>query len=145
MLPDRIMQKISPEPNSGCWLWTASLNWRGYGQVRSNGPVRMAHRVVYEAYKGGIPDGLQLDHLCRVRSCVNPDHLEPVTPKENVRRGNFGHGGDRNLIKTRCPKGHPYEGDNLYVRRNGSRQCRACHREESKRHARSKRGQQLGH
>ncbi len=88
-LPDRIQSKISPEPNSGCWLWTAFTNRAGYGMVYSlerTAQNRLAHRVVYEAIKGPIPDRMTLDHLCNMPACVNPDHLEPVTRSENTKR-----------------------------------------------------------
>lgn len=73
---------ISPEPNTGCWLWLGTLSDNGYGIYAH----RRAHRIAFEQMKGGIPPGLDLDHLCRVRCCVNPEHLEPVTRKENCRR-----------------------------------------------------------
>lgn len=129
---ERFMNSISPEPNSGCWLWTAAIaNPQGYGRIGKDGKDNYAHRVSYELFVGPIPDGLQLDHLCRMRSCVNPQHLEPVTRQVNIRRGN---NGGHNKIKTHCPKGHPYSGDNLYIScvgrkgaPNGSRICRTCH------------------
>jgi hypothetical protein len=84
-----------------------------------NGTVHLAHRLYYEITKGAIPAGLELDHKCRVRCCVNPDHLEPVTHTENMRRAS------KNLV-THCPVGHPYSGPNLYVRPNGGRECLTC-------------------
>jgi hypothetical protein len=90
----RIWKHISPEPMSGCWLWTGALSGGGYGYILSYDTGRRlivrAHRWLYEHTKGPIPEGLQLDHKCRVRSCVNPDHLEPVTSAENTRRGRAG-------------------------------------------------------
>ncbi len=123
-LPERIADKIVPEPNSGCWLWTGTFAGKEYGQTFWNGKSAYAHRTVYEILKGPIPEGLCIDHLCRVPSCVNPDRLEPVTMKENLRRGE--HPGNGNKEKTHCPKGHLYSGENLYVRRKGWRQCRTC-------------------
>lgn len=81
-----------PEPNSGCWLWFGATTERGYGVVVANGRSIRAHRISYETAKGQIPEGLVLDHLCRVHCCVNPDHLEAVTQLENVRRGLHGRG-----------------------------------------------------
>jgi|SRR5579863_806996 len=88
-LMDRFMSMVSPEPNSGCWLWMGSCLPFGYGQIsqgRGLNPGR-AHVVSYKHFVGLIPEGLVLDHLCRNPSCVNPMHLEPVTRGENVRRG----------------------------------------------------------
>lgn len=84
----RFEAKFVPEPNSGCWLWIAALHERaGYGAFRYKGQARLAHRVSYEHFRGIIPAGLVLDHLCRTRCCVNPEHLEAVTLLENIRRG----------------------------------------------------------
>src|SRR5262249_49353562 len=82
-LKERIEAKIIPEPNSGCFLWTGKLDVRGYARIWHNRGDHIAHRLYYELKKGPIPEGLVLDHLCRVRCCVNPDHLEPVTNREN--------------------------------------------------------------
>lgn len=110
----------------GCWLWTGTTTKAGYGQVRRNGKAIYAHRAVYEALVGPIPEGLQIDHLCRVRNCVNPLHLEPVTQRENLLRGETITA--RNAAKTHCPQGHAYEGDNIYRRadRPNSRGCNTC-------------------
>jgi len=120
---ERLMNHVSPEPNSGCWLWMAAVDKKGYAKVGYNRPPRgygmeFAHRVLYEQIRGPIPEGLDIDHLCRVRCCVNPDHLEPVTNAENHRRGIA-----RNAKKTHCPQGHPYD----FTYRNGNhRICRTC-------------------
>lgn len=101
-----------------CWLWTKTLTEHGYG--RYSGTV--AHKKLWEHLNGPTPTGFELDHLCRVRHCVNPDHLELVTHAENVRRGN---GGRKPAIK--CPAGHEYVGTNIYVRPDGrGRGCRTC-------------------
>jgi hypothetical protein len=118
-----------PEPNSGCLLWMGMVNQYGYGRVKIGGQRTVAHRAAYELACGPVPDGLELDHLCRVRCCINPAHLEPVTHRENGRRGVAGqHHADRQAAKTHCPEGHPYSGANLFLRRNGYRECRACMR-----------------
>lgn len=113
------------EPTGFCWEWTGPLSTYGYGDFR---PIRNrhvgAHRYAYEALVGPIPDGLELDHLCRNRACVNPDHLEPVTHAENLRRAPYG-AADFQRRKTHCPQGHPYSGDNLLVY-SGRRNCRTC-------------------
>jgi hypothetical protein len=105
-------KRVIPEPNSGCWLWTGAEN-QGYGRVyKWRGRSQMAHRVAYEHAHGPIPAGLHLDHLCRNTYCVNPDHLEPVTCAENIKRGNTG---INNRSKDRCPQGHPYDAENTGV------------------------------
>jgi hypothetical protein len=79
--------RVYPEPNSGCWLWTRCVDSEGYGWIGTAGYRGVSHRKAYEAVNGPIPDGLVIDHLCRNHSCCNPDHLEPVTRRENTRRG----------------------------------------------------------
>jgi hypothetical protein len=119
-LAERLEAQISPEPMSGCWLWTGTLN-DGYGVVRVNRKSKKAHRVVFERARGPISAGLTLDHLCRVRSCVNPDHLEPVTNRVNCLRGeSFAAKAAR---RTHCRHGHP-----LTWTRRGRRWCRPCDR-----------------
>ena len=108
----------------GCWIWTGIINGYGYGQVIDHGRRPMAHRKMYETLVGPIPEGLTLDHLCRVHACVNPGHLEPVTIRENTLRGNTTPAA--NAAKTHCLRGHPLAGDNLYRTPDGRRQCRAC-------------------
>lgn len=114
---------------SGCWIWTGKRTPEGYGHHviwQGSKPLyRAAHRFVYEQFVGPIPEGLQLDHLCRVKECVNPAHLEPVTPRENTARY-------RELIsefnpRTHCHRGHEYTPGNVYYRPGvPGRHCRAC-------------------
>jgi len=120
----RFESKFIPVPESGCWIWLAATSQKGYGQFKLNGRMHAAHRVSYELYRGRIPEGLGLDHLCRVRCCVNPDHLEPVTDKVNCHRG-FSLQA-MNMRKTYCVNGHPLAGLNLQARPDGGRRCRAC-------------------
>ena len=106
-----------------CWLWTAGQNGEGYGFTTALFRM-LAHRFAYELLVGPIPEGLQLDHLCRVRNCVRPDHLEPVTNRVNVQRG------ARGSLVTHCPAGHEYdEANTYYAKRDGHRVCRTCRRE----------------
>lgn len=114
------------EKTDTCWLWTGCLEVSGYGKAARNpavGSTQKAHRIAYVLVVGPIPEGLELDHLCEQPSCVNPDHLEPVTGAENHRR--------KALRQTACANGHDYDFANTYVRANGYRQCRACHREQA--------------
>lgn len=140
---DRFMEKVSPEPNSGCWLWTASAsrNQSGfaYGHIRCDGKLEKAHRVAYRLFRGPIPAGTEIDHLCRVTLCVNPSHLEAVPHRENVLRGRGPTAV--NAQKTHCDQGHELSGKNLLTTRSGGRVCIVCSREASKLHARRERSE----
>ena len=111
-----------------CWLWTGSAINTGYGYIQHKVCGKMtrclAHRYSYEYHKGPIPDDLELDHLCRVPLCVNPEHLEAVTHRVNVLRG--ASNALANSLKTHCPRGHAYDEKNTYYVSNGSRLCRIC-------------------
>lgn len=124
---ERFEAQHTPEPNSGCWLWTGTSTRKGYGTIRIDGRATMAHRFSYEFHKGPIPDGLQIDHLCRVTCCVNPDHLEAVTGRENILRGNGL--SAQNARKTHCIYGHALAGQNLGIGHRGKKRfCRICKR-----------------
>lgn len=124
----RVDVGLSP---AGCWLWTGHCFHTGYGCFKIGERNCYAHRVAYELLAGVIPEGLQLDHLCREKACVNPLHLEPVTASENKRRDR-----SRNAEKTHCPHGHPFDAENTYVDARGWRGCRACRQESKRRYRR---------
>lgn len=112
----------SPSNEKGCWLWMGSRSKGGYGRVKAYARKYMIHRFTYEFVNGLIPDGLQIDHLCRVRNCFNPAHLEAVTPSENVKRGDSP---KLQRAKTHCPHGHAYDAKNT-LRSSTGRVCKAC-------------------
>lgn len=121
--PHNFWKKVE-KSEYGCWLWRGLVMPDGYGQVQMKGArARVAHRVAYEEIKGAIPEGLVLDHLCRVRHCVNPAHLEPVTLAENTARG-IGI-TVKNSLKRFCKRGHPFTEENTY-RKGSHRGCKAC-------------------
>lgn len=126
---DRFLSKLSAPDENGCIIWRGTMQSNGYGCFWWNRKTCLAHRLSVAFSGREIPDGYHVDHLCRVTRCVNPDHLEPVTPGENARRGETF--ARRNLAKTHCPKGHPLSSDNLdsYALKSGRRACKICMRE----------------
>jgi hypothetical protein len=112
-----------------CWLWTGCLNERGYGDFRLVDRMERAHRAVYRYLMDtNPPEELVANHLCKVRNCVNPDHIEFVTQRENVLYSYSPAG--INARKTHCKRGHELAGDNLYIKPTGSRICKTCKNEE---------------
>lgn len=143
-IEERILEKVSPEPNTGCWLWTGYTNGAGYGVLEIKDQPFRAHRLSYELFIGPIPEGLTLDHLCRVRCCVNPHHLEPVTIGDNVLRGDA-----RTVSRARrafnvstithCANGHEWTDVNTSYYSSGSRRCLTCCREHCREYYRKNR------
>jgi hypothetical protein len=120
----RIARATSVDGN-GCWVWQRGRDGNGYGRIRFQGVAYPTHRFSYEVHRGPIPDGLVLDHLCRNILCCNPDHLEPVTQEENLKRGQAP-----NMVTHRegvCRRGHELTGHNVIHRGDGRIRCRECH------------------
>jgi hypothetical protein len=125
-LVDRFWSKVDKRPD-GCWLWLDVPDVKGYGTLKVEGRRVKAHRFAYELLTGPIPEGLTLDHLCLVKPCVNPAHLEPVTARENTIRSPFTTPGIH-IRQTHCKRGHPFDAENTLRKPSGARQCRTCRR-----------------
>jgi hypothetical protein len=134
----RFIDKIEIDFESGCWLWTGRVDSQGYGEFSYLAAKRRAHRVGWLLFVGSLQPREELDHLCRVRRCVNPDHLEPVLCRENLLRGRTL--AAANVAKTHCPQGHPYDEGNT-IRKRGARVCRECNRLGCERRNRARRTQ----
>lgn len=130
MVPTRVWKRIQPCPISGCWIWTGENTNLGYGLLRNLGmksakrAATVAHRAIYILLMGEVPDGLVLDHLCRMPCCVNPAHLEPVTNAVNILRGTSK--SAINAVKTHCMYGHEFTPSNTKIVKGRGRCCRAC-------------------
>lgn len=143
-IEQRFLNKV--HKTTSCWFWIGSTNGVGYGEIRISNKKYYAHRWSYEFYRNvTIPAGMQIDHLCRNRSCVNPDHLEIVTCRENVLRG-LAAGPHPERMKTHCNRGHLYDAENSYDRPDGKgRNCKQCVRERAREYMRRKEGYYLRH
>lgn len=131
---EKLFKRVTFE-KSGCWLWHGNMVWNGYGYLQIGAKTQgnrrgiYAHRLAYELFVGPIPVGKELDHLCRIRNCVNPAHLEAVTHLENVRRGDARKSAAKvHGTKTHCKHGHPFDEKNTHWRLTGGRTCRTCAR-----------------
>jgi len=124
----RFMAKVNKDAPGGCWRWTAGSKNQRYGMfyevaTRAGAKQVLAHRFSYEVFVGPIPEGTEIDHLCRNTKCINPEHLEAVSHRENVHRGTSPMAD--NAKKTHCRNGHPYDDEHTYLYK-GKRQCRPC-------------------
>ncbi len=121
-LLDRALSKVSPEPNTGCWLWTGGAMAPGYGVIQVAGRARLAHRIIWQELRGPIPDGMVLDHVCRTRPCVNPDHLRIVSPRINAIENSDSFAA-KNAAKSCCPVcGNAYSPEGRLF----GRRCHVC-------------------
>ena len=121
---DRFWPKV--HKTDTCWLWIGAINPNGYGRFQYNGSIGYAHRWAYEQAHGPIPDGMDIDHLCRVRHCVNPDHMEAVSRRKNILRGE--HPSAKLHRNNMCKHGHVRNSDNAYINSHGWWICRVCRR-----------------
>lgn len=136
MSEDKLFSRFSKRVlhlENGCWLWIGAKAKKGYGvgygKIKVGSTSINAHKFAFEAFRFSVPDGLEIDHLCRNRSCVNPFHLEAVTHQINCRRG-------KAFNPTHCPKGHEYTEENAYISKKGSKVCRICRNESGRRNYR---------
>lgn len=123
---ERLYARLAIDPATKCWNWLGTISAGKYGSIYYDGRMQKVHRVAWELEKGSVPNGMDLDHLCRNRKCCNPDHLEPVTRSENLRRSPLM---DRKSALTHCKRGHEFTTENTIIRKNGWRACRICMRQ----------------
>lgn len=127
-LKERWANKVELREGERCFFWMGAADPRGYGKIQVDGQLLYAHRVSYELHKGLIPEGMYIDHRCSTPNCVNPAHLDAVSPGDNVRRTYArGRGRNQHVGKTHCKRGHELTADNVYLPPNGAgRYCRRC-------------------
>ena len=134
---EKFWRKVEIDDPHLCWEWLGCKLWNGYGRITRKYKQILAHRYAYEKVRGAIPAGSVIDHLCRNRGCVNPFHLEAVSQKENVNRGETG---SHNSSKTHCSKGHEFTSENTWTNnKTNQRQCKECNRTRMREYQRSKR------
>lgn len=138
-IAERLDRRSERDPSSGCLVWTGYLDPNGYGRMTAthDSKSKLAHVIAYQTFVGPVPDGLELDHLCRNRACIAVEHLEPVTHRENILRGQTR--AARNMSVTHCPRGHPFDDANTYRDRRGWRGCLACRRAAARERYRQRR------
>jgi len=127
----RFAECPNPKLKGPCHVWYGSIQKGGYGSISYKGKHMLAHRYVWEQTNGPIPSGLEIDHMCRVRSCCNADHLRVVTHKVNTTENSYSVGA-KNKPKTHCPSGHAYDASNTRINKAGSRVCCQCQRDHGR-------------
>jgi hypothetical protein len=127
-LVERLWLRLEVEPTTQCWIW-ARHKAGGYGRIRFQGRMESVHRVVWWLLRGPLPEDLEPDHLCRNKACANPDHLDFVTHRTNVQRGEAG---KFKSGRTHCKWGHPFDKENTRIRANGGRACKECMRKRAR-------------
>lgn len=120
-LKERLLDRTELDAETGCWVFQGAVNSKGYTCISKDGKNYLAHRISYELHREPIPADMTIDHLCRNKRCVNPEHLEVVTRGENIRRSPAS-----GIHKTHCMHGHEFTEKNTLIKRNGSRNCREC-------------------
>lgn len=138
MTKEEFLARISPEPNSGCWLWTGAMRSSGYGNAHVDGRFVSAHRFAYECANGPVEDDCEVMHTCHMRLCCNPQHLMAGSHAENMRQAKER--GSMSKLGSYCSRGHKMTAANTLLRPNGARRCRACHRELARNNYRDKAG-----
>ena len=130
-LRERVLRQLVTDQESGCLLWAGCVRSNGYAYITCGSKLLLVHRLMYEWFVGPIPEGLELDHLCRVTRCAAPAHLEAVTHRVNMLRSKTP--AAANAVKNHCDRGHEFDLLNTYFTPQGFRQCRECNRAAERR------------